>query len=200
MKLRSIFLAAALASASAGAANASVVQFTGSPSTSWADGTFTTGLSGHYPDGLYKIGGLTSAANGYGQNGESILFTTPKLLEFLSLGKCNNCYNTNAVSFTVSLYNSVNTLLTSQTIAASPTLSLLTFNTNNVSKTTITFIGGDTSLYNDGRLTTWYNIKDVTYGDAVAAAVPEPAAWMLMIGGFGLVGAASRRRRVALAA
>ena len=30
-------------------------------------------------------------------------------------------------------------------------------------------------------------------------AVPEPASWALMIGGFGLVGAASRRRRLAVA-
>ena len=33
-----------------------------------------------------------------------------------------------------------------------------------------------------------------------AAGVPEPASWAMMIGGFGLVGAAMRRRKVALAA
>ena len=33
-----------------------------------------------------------------------------------------------------------------------------------------------------------------------AAAVPEPASWALMIAGFGLTGAAMRRRRVALTA
>ena len=32
------------------------------------------------------------------------------------------------------------------------------------------------------------------------SAVPEPASWAMMIGGFGLVGAAMRRRKVALAA
>lgn len=32
---------------------------------------------------------------------------------------------------------------------------------------------------------------------AAPGAVPEPAAWALMLGGFGLVGAASRRRRAA---
>ncbi|MBV8971216.1 MAG: PEPxxWA-CTERM sorting domain-containing protein [Sphingomonadaceae bacterium] len=31
-------------------------------------------------------------------------------------------------------------------------------------------------------------------------AVPEPAAWALMLGGFGLIGAAARRRRTAVAA
>jgi hypothetical protein len=38
---------------------------------------------------------------------------------------------------------------------------------------------------------------NTSYIDAVAlnAAVPEPAAWALMIAGFGLIGAASRRRR-----
>lgn len=34
----------------------------------------------------------------------------------------------------------------------------------------------------------------------VLPAVPEPAAWLLMIAGFGLVGVASRRRRVTVAA
>lgn len=43
----------------------------------------------------------------------------------------------------------------------------------------------------------------ITTGEAIAAApnaaVPEPASWALMIGGFGLVGGALRRQRQALA-
>lgn len=35
--------------------------------------------------------------------------------------------------------------------------------------------------------------------DAIAAAVPEPTTWALMIGGFGLAGASLRRRRLAVA-
>jgi hypothetical protein len=45
-----------------------------------------------------------------------------------------------------------------------------------------------------------YNLNDLTFG--TAAGVPEPAAWGMMIGGFGLAGAAMRRRvtKVAFAA
>ena len=39
------------------------------------------------------------------------------------------------------------------------------------------------------------NIGSVSYD---TAPVPEPASWMLMIGGFGAIGAAMRRRRVAV--
>lgn len=40
------------------------------------------------------------------------------------------------------------------------------------------------------------NDTTLTISGSPAAAVPEPAAWALMIGGFGLTGAALRRRRV----
>jgi hypothetical protein len=42
----------------------------------------------------------------------------------------------------------------------------------------------------------FFVMDDVTYGPA---AVPEPAAWVLMIAGFGLTGALLRRRRTAAA-
>jgi hypothetical protein len=44
-------------------------------------------------------------------------------------------------------------------------------------------------------------VDDLTlFGATVPDAVPEPAAWALMISGFGLAGAALRRRRAAVAA
>ena len=42
-------------------------------------------------------------------------------------------------------------------------------------------------------------IDRVSLADAHASAAPEPAGWALMIGGFGLAGAALRRRRMAAA-
>ncbi len=44
------------------------------------------------------------------------------------------------------------------------------------------------------------DFDNVRLSDDAAAGVPEPASWALMIGGFGLVGAAARRRRGVVAA
>jgi hypothetical protein len=51
---------------------------------------------------------------------------------------------------------------------------------------------GDVSYL--GTLGQGYTIDSLTFG------VPEPASWAMLIAGFGLVGAASRRRRAAVAA
>ncbi len=40
----------------------------------------------------------------------------------------------------------------------------------------------------------------ITYDVATSAAIPEPASWALLIAGFGLTGAAARRRRTAISA
>lgn len=45
-----------------------------------------------------------------------------------------------------------------------------------------------------------FGIDNLTIGSAPSGVVPEPAAWALMISGFGLVGAAARRRRTAVSA
>lgn len=39
-----------------------------------------------------------------------------------------------------------------------------------------------------------HNFDDVRFGVAAAGAVPEPATWAMMVGGFGLLGGALRRR------
>ena len=61
------------------------------------------------------------------------------------------------------------------------------------------FRGGFVDFYGDQRNGSW--ALDLSGVDSVAtAAVPEPAAWALMIAGFMIVGTAARRRNTALAA
>ena len=43
-------------------------------------------------------------------------------------------------------------------------------------------------------------IDNVALNVTPSVAVPEPASWAMLIAGFGLVGAAARRRRTALTA
>jgi uncharacterized repeat protein (TIGR03803 family) len=45
-----------------------------------------------------------------------------------------------------------------------------------------------------------FKLSDVGFNEPDVAAVPEPASWAMMIAGFGLAGAAARRRRQAVAA
>lgn len=64
----------------------------------------------------------------------------------------------------------------------------------------VEIFGGDKLLYS-GRLdaTGAGNSATVTF-DAVSGAVPEPASWALLMTGFGIVGAAMRRRSNAVSA
>jgi len=48
--------------------------------------------------------------------------------------------------------------------------------------------------YNGAQYT--YSFSAPTFSAATAAPTPEPATWALMVGGFGLAGAAMRRKRV----
>jgi hypothetical protein len=47
---------------------------------------------------------------------------------------------------------------------------------------------------------TWTAGNTTITATAATGAVPEPAAWAMLIAGFGLTGAAARRRRIAVAA
>jgi PEP-CTERM motif len=50
--------------------------------------------------------------------------------------------------------------------------------------------GSHTIQFNQGGPTNWTFVSEVTF----SGAIPEPASWAMMIAGFGLVGAAMRRR------
>ena len=61
------------------------------------------------------------------------------------------------------------------------------------------FLGTFSSISFTDTNENWHGLT-VGIGGVAAPSVPEPATWALMIGGFGLTGAALRRRRAVLAA
>lgn len=194
MKTGVVATAAALALLSAaGSADAALVMFDGTPSISFADGTFSHHLSGVRADGFYAQSPF-AAINGWGQNGEYIQFNSAVTLDSLVLGACTTCYNAHPTTFTVNLYDAASILLDSQSISGSSTEETLNFNRSGVTKVEFTFEGTDgTNPYQDGRKVAWFLVRDVAY--SLGEGVPEPATWALMIGGFGLAGGALRRRR-----
>ncbi len=66
----------------------------------------------------------------------------------------------------------------------------------NITQSAFSVANGAITLNLDG-LSTSKGVK-INIGLASAAAVPEPATWAMMIGGFGLAGGAIRRRRAQL--
>ena len=95
-------------------------------------------------------------------------------------------------------YNNPNNATFSATLAGDPFASFtlgskspVTWRLVSATKTFVASTSGDFTFAFAG---TAYPAKDVVI-DRVFLAVPEPAAWAMMIGGFGVVGFAARRRR-----
>jgi len=83
----------------------------------------------------------------------------------------------------------------------------VTFTLSNGHSSTLTATGSGYITFDTFTSNEWFNSVLLTTTDNglnigsisyETAAVPEPASWMLMIGGFGAIGAAMRRRRVAV--
>jgi hypothetical protein len=68
---------------------------------------------------------------------------------------------------------------------------------SSVATTPIEYFSGINATFNTDRgSVTITQAVNGTFAASVAGAVPEPATWAMMIGGFGMVGGAMRRRRV----
>lgn len=85
------------------------------------------------------------------------------------------------------------------TLASTYRPAFITANGGSAATARTAFLNGLTS----GRA--YYNVHNATFpggqirGQLALTAVPEPASWALMIGGFGLVGSALRQRRAVVA-
>ena len=169
----------------------SVVTFKGG--NSWTDGTLSSNLSGDFPDGFYEIT-LTSAYNGFGQNGEYINFNDPVELVSLQLegGNTERCCELDPTTITVLLYDSAANLLASQTVGGS-TLDTLIFDTTGVSQVVFDFTGESDIIYNDGRITAWYVMSNIDYITS-STSVPESSSLLLL--GSGLLGIVGPRRKM----
>ncbi|CAM3043992.1 hypothetical protein SPAN111604_01060 [Sphingomonas antarctica] len=93
----------------------------------------------------------------------------------------------------VSIYNGASLLYSSSALAGTPaaaTQATFNFTQALAAGSTVSFVVNNNGNYQ----------YDSTGLSASIAAVPEPAQWALMIGGFGVVGVTMRRRRSAAAA
>ena len=120
----------------------------------------------------------------------AVLFTAPTagnyLLSFSSFVTDNS-----PSGVVIEAFSSAGTLVPIATLtAATPTFSF--------SNQPLTFAAGDTVGFAVNYLGSYNN--DSTGIDVTLTAVPEPAAWTLMIAGFAMTGFAARRRKIALAA
>lgn len=101
----------------------------------------------------------------------------------------------NAADFSIKFSSSLSGFLTEHSPGAGEFGYFLKSSDNGTAVTTsVLWLGYDNQLT---------QVDDDNHDDLVirltATAVPEPAAWALMIGGFALVGLTARRRRVAIA-
>lgn len=203
MKLK--FACAALALIAVAPANAAVV-LTATPGTAVYSGptpTFDFETPAPVTGGLVTTGSLSGVrAQPFGSTGNYLTVGptdgSPATLNLASFG------NIGVITFiwgSVDAYNTLEVLRRNGTVmqAFTGANAAVNPNGNQTSPVTnplarLTFSGSDIFDVGGLRFRSTQNAFEVD-NFAIRAAVPEPATWMMMLAGFGIVGAALRRRR-----
>lgn len=150
------------------------------------------GASG-YANGVVSGGNSAcGCASDAGQPFQSIASATAFTLDS---GYFTSAWNDGATLTVVGL-SGATTLFSSTAVLDTTGPTFLTFNWSGIDTVRFSIAGGvqNRGLGGGGD---YFAVDDLSI--SVAAAVPEPASWALMIAGFGLVGAAMRRRVAATA-
>jgi hypothetical protein len=160
-------------------------------------GAFASTTGAHQSGTVIVPGDALILHPGNAANQDSaVLFTTPTAgvysIDFSSFVADNNPSGVNITFFALGLGGTTLTTLD----AAHPTFSWSTTSPVLAAGTQFGFaVNYDGVYYNDST-----GINFTVHGPDASGAVPEPASWAMMVGGFGLVGGAMRRRSGKLAA
>lgn len=169
-----------------------MVEFNASPSTSWADGTFSSHTSAGLglADGFYALS-QWKAANGYGVSGESIYFNNPVFLHSFDIMPFIGHSYWYAATI-ISEYDIHGNLLGQQIDNPNAT-DFETLNVELSDVSTITFT--HSSPYNNGSIpnASWFLVQNITYDKH--SPVPEPSTFLLLGAGFAGIGFLRRRAK-----
>ncbi len=190
-----------------------VPQVASAAVTHTGDDVVNAGVSPSAPFGtLIEAVGSQVVAFGvdYSYGNVEGVFSDPPF-KLCGINASNNCDLLTAVDGRIVTLNTTNqgltnfiSILAGNTAPNALTLSVFGINGNLLETTTgvggnsgpyaITRASVDIAFFSIGGNDT-FGVESVTIGDPIAAAVvPEPATWAMMIAGFGLAGAAMRRR------
>lgn len=194
MNLFSKSLAALLLSASAFCAHASVITFTGQPSLTFQDGSFSTHTTASGYTGGFSFYGGEPSTIGYNDLGsaESISFNKPVWFDSFSLSTGAEMIPPDFL--TIALFDAADHFLMSKQFDFPGFMFApvkMDFGVAGISKVEFTPGWYESSGYHDGR----FVIQDITYSlDGQTGTVPEPASLVLLGLGAAAFGAVRRKR------
>ena len=165
-----------------------IEDFDSAPFDNWSGGVFTNSVGGVRAQPLGSTGGYASVGPTDGTPGDFSLASFDKVASISFIWGSVDTYNT------LDIFDADDNLLAS--FSGSDVFNPANGDQGNVNTNPIVTISFNTTAARDAvaylRFSSTQNAFEF---DNLAVAVPEPSTWAMMIGGFGLLGAAVRRSR-----